>query len=417
MKQHAHIESLSDDGRGIARVNGKITFIEGALPQEDVCFQTLRQKRAFDEARVVSVEHPSVYRVQPRCEYFGTCGGCALQHLDSTAQLQMKAENVWRVLKHIGKVEPAIKHPALQAEVWHYRHRARLHVQAERGKVRVGFKARREKQVVEVLSCAILSPDLAVLLKPLHHLIKQLQSPFSIQEILMVSGQEGVGLFFRTKKALSIADKTCLEVFAQEMGCEIAYEKPFTLTYPLTHHAFQMSFAPTDFTQVNVSADALMLQAIHQYWQLKPTDHVLDLFCGLGHFALFLAPFIGSVLGIEGEQSMVDKAKENARRNQHAHLAFMCANLEHPNTLNGINLSSFTKVILDPPRAGAAALMQWIGAFRPQSILYISCHPATLARDAQMLVYNYQYKLTQATVVDMFPQTAHIEVMAWFEKQ
>lgn len=397
----ANIDALSDDGRGIARVQGKVTFIEGALPGEQVHFQILRRRKSFDEAQVVSIEIPSASRVEPNCSYFGRCGGCALQHLDPDAQLTYKEANVWLLLKRLGQVEPEKQLPAVQAEVWHYRHRVRLHVQGRR----LGFKALRQNQVVDITHCPILTPALEHALSALNKLVKTLKAPERIREINLAEGKEGVAMSLEGYESLLPEDQAALDIFHTK-----------DLTYPLQQHAFKMNFEPSDFTQANVSAADKMLTALTTHSNFQPRDKILELYCGLGLFSLHLASLGLEVLGVEGSLKMVQRARANAEANHLSQLQFTHADLTDSRQLQALaKKGPFTTLLLDPPRTGAQALIQEISLFRPKKIVYISCNPATLARDAHKLVYEQGYRFTQACVIDLFPQTAHVEVMAWFE--
>lgn len=422
MLSKTFIEALSDDGRGIARVQGKIIFVEGALPGEQVSFRIIKRKKSFDEAVVESIDTPSPLRVSPPCIYFEKCGGCALQHLDAKHQLKIKEENVWQLLKRLGKVEPKIRLPSIQGSVWHYRHRARLHIEVNQHHVYLGFKAKQQDKVVDIVQCLILNPSLDAVLLPLNHLVKTLTSPERITEILMAEGKEGIALVLRCKQALSPQDKLKIQAFEKEriisVVCEDETEKQIDLTYPFQWQDFQMQFYPTDFTQVNVSAAENMLDAIIKHSNFTPQDRILDLFCGLGFFSLALSKYVSSILGVEGERKMVQRATLNAEQNDLSNVQFVYADLNEESQLKALaKRGSFTKVILDPPRAGAIKVISCMPMFQPEMIIYISCHPATFARDAHVLVYEQGYVLNQACVVDLFPQTAHVEIMAWFEKK
>lgn len=427
----AKIDNLSLDGRGVARIQGKTTFIAGALPGERVTCQLTHQHRHHDEGGVETILSSSESRVSPRCPHYETCGGCVLQHLDPTAQLQFKEASFWETLKKIGRVEPEIKLPAIESQSWHYRHRAKLHVQVKNKAVSVGFKSKTDPNVVvSIHTCPILMRSLSILLLDLHRLLQQFVMPKSVKHILMAEGNEGVGLLFCARGLLHTDDVGRLQQFASQHQCAVFIQTDLSqqpnaifpesstalFTYPFHHETHRLQFSLTDFTQVNVQVNESMLDAAKTMMKLGAEDMLGDLYCGLGNFSLSMAPHVRQVIGAEYEAAMVREARQNAALNQLDNIHYETLDLENPMEINRfLKRHEFNKLLLDPPRSGARQVVEALAGKKIKGLLYVSCHPGTLARDAHILVHEKKYKLKSARVLDMFPHTGHIEAMAWFE--
>lgn len=428
------IESLSHDGRGIARIQGKTTFIEGALPQETVTFAYTRCKSDFDEGRVLEVLTPSPNRVTPACSHYALCGGCSFQHVEPTQQIAMKQAALIDALKRVGHCEPEQVLPPLTHEPWHYRTKARLSVRYVEKKetTLVGFRERHQpRYITEIQTCLVLDERVATKMMRIREVLDNLDDPRSIAQIEVATADEEVALVLRHLQPLSTADleklcalgvETQFKLFLQPEGPDSIH-----LLYPANGHAwltyrlpdFDMmyQFHPTDFTQVNPGINRLMVNLAITLLDIAPTDIILDLFCGLGNFSLPMATQSAKVLGIEGSEAMVKRASENARLNQLTNTEFMCVNLEDTQAfLKSIEHHNVTKLLLDPPRTGAFEVVQQMDKLNPERIVYVSCNPLTLARDAGVLVNQHGYRLIAAGVMDMFPHTAHVESIALFEK-
>ena len=427
----ASIESLAHDGRGVAHIDGKTTFIHGALPAEEVTFRYGATHSQYDEASVVAVTTASADRVTPRCAHFGTCGGCVLQHLNPARQIFYKQDWLLDNLRRIGRIEPKQVLPPLTGPHWGYRYKARLGVKyvAKKAKVVVGFREREAPFVADLEHCDVLQSDIGSLLPELSKLIGQLTIYKRLPQIEVALGDQVKALNFRILDPPTEEDKAKLNAFGQQHGiCVYLQPKgPATtyalwlnnpvLNYALPEFDLTLEFLPHHFTQVNLSINRAMVTQAIQLLDVQAEDKVLDLFCGLGNFTLALARKAGQVTGVEGEQSLVDWAQRNAKNNHIANVDFHAADLASDVTSSIWLQQSYQKVLLDPPRSGALEMMPHIAALKPERIVYVSCHPATLARDAGQLVHKYGYQLASAGVMDMFPHTAHVESMALFIRQ
>tara|TARA_R110002126_G_scaffold173969_3_gene322549 strand:+ start:7796 stop:9130 length:1335 start_codon:yes stop_codon:yes gene_type:complete len=429
----ARVEKLSHDGRGLARIDGKATFIDGALAGELVTFELLRKKRDFDEGRVLSVEEPSADRVEPKCPHHGVCGGCSLQHLNPAIQIHEKENLVLELLMRIGHLEPKHVAPALSASsIWHYRNRARLSVNfvAKKGRVLIGFREKHNgRYVADIEQCFILHEKVGMSLDVLSNLLGSMDEPQIFPQIEVAAGDDVIALVFRHLSDLSEADKakfrafsdaTDFRIFLQPAGMDsvkLFYpEGDDTLSYQLPDQNINFSFYPTDFTQVNSGLNRKMVTQALDWLALTADDVVLDLFCGLGNFSLPLATRCARVVGVEGSDTMVERASANALRNHLTNTQFFCANLDDEEALLPLKQHGCNKLLVDPPRTGAFAIVKKIKHINPESILYVSCNPATFARDAEVL--NQQgYVLDKLGVMDMFPHTTHVEVMGLFKRR
>lgn len=425
------IESLTHDGKGVARLDGKATFIHGSLSGERIRFQYTGRWRKHDEGRVIEVLHASPERVEPRCDQFGLCGGCSLQHQAHDAQIESKQQAMLDALKHIGKLSPAEVLPPLQgASFWGYRRKARLGVRhvPKKGGALVGFRERGSSRVADITCCHVLHPRVGERLPQLRALIDALSIRDQVPQIEMAMGDETCVLIFRLLQEATAEDLSLLsefgsqhrvEVYLQEGGPETVRPlngTPAELTYALPEFDLTLRFLPSDFTQVNSDINRQMIHRAVELLAVQPQDRVLDLFCGLGNFTLPLARRAGDVTGVEGDAGLVVRARENAQCNGLANTRFYTANLyeslEQEPWLN----QRYDKILLDPPRSGAQEVLPQLAKLGAERIVYVSCYPGTLARDAGILQHALGYRLVSAGVMDMFPHTAHVESIALFEK-
>ncbi len=427
----ATIESLSPDGRGITRISGKAVFVDGALAGERVLMRYRRRKRRHDEAETVEVLEPSPLRVAPRCQHFGVCGGCSLQHLAAGAQVAAKQADLLDKLQRIGKTEPQSILPPLTAEVWGYRRKARLGAKLvpKKGRVLVGFREKRSPYLAEMSQCPVLHPAVGERLLELSELIGGLSAPDRLPQIEVALGDDNGALVFRHLDPLSEADRQALTAFGERHGLFIYLQpqgpgsvhplwpqQPEALSYRLPQFDVELHFEPGDFTQVNTGINRQMVAQAVDLLQVGPEHRVLDLFCGLGNFSLPLARRAGQVIGVEGEAGLVARARANAERNGLANCRFHVADLT-TDFSNAPWLGQVDRLLLDPPRSGALEIAKRLNKLRPQRIVYVSCDPATLARDCEEIVHHQGYRLLSAGVMDMFPHTAHVESMAVFERR
>jgi 23S rRNA (uracil1939-C5)-methyltransferase len=424
----AAIVDLTHDGRGVARVEGKAVFIDGALPDEVVRYRLTKRHRQRDEAEVVEVLQASAQRVVPRCAHFGVCGGCSLQHISGPAQLHAKQHQLLENLQRIGQVAPREVLAPLQGPEWGYRRRARLGVKYvhKKGRVLAGFRERAKPYLADIRRCEVLPEALARLPEALAALVETLSLREKIPQVEVAAGDDSTALVFRVMETPSAEDLERLGQFGSERGFQIFLQtggldtvRPLRADYPPLQYAVDggitLEFGPVDFVQVNAAINVAMIDAAMRLLAPRPDDAVLDLFCGLGNFTLPLARRAASVLGVEGDAALIAKARGNAERNGIANARFIAANLFEPKEFGPWATERFDLVLIDPPRAGAAELLPCLRAWRPRRVVYISCHPASLARDAGILVGELGFTLGAAGVMDMFPQTTHVESIAVFE--
>jgi len=428
------IESLTHEGRGVARVEGKALFVDGALPGERVTARYVACHRRYDEAAVETVLEASPDRVQPRCTHFGVCGGCSLQHMSDAAQVHAKQQAVLEVLEHVGKVVPERILEPLQCDAWGYRRKGRLSVKhvPKKGGVLVGFRERYSHYLAALETCEVLHPSVGHRLMVLRAFLTTLDARDRIPQVeLSVDDEERTALVFRNLDPLSAADRERLTAFAAEQSVQVwlqpkgpdtvhplAPEAPEPLIYAHPEFDVSIPFGPLDFVQVNRDINRAMVPRAIELLQLGPRDRVLDLFCGLGNFSLPLARRAGQVVGVEGEAVMVARARDNAACNGITNAEFHAADLAASDVADAPwARAGFDRILLDPPRAGAAGVMGLVGRIAPERIVYVSCNPATLARDAETLVHTHGYRLEAAGIMDMFPHTAHVESMAVFVRE
>jgi 23S rRNA (uracil1939-C5)-methyltransferase len=427
--QEADVVDLAHDGRGIARIGGKAVFIEGALPGERVRLRVIKRRRHLDEAGLVDVIVASPDRVVPRCAHFGVCGGCSLQHLSGPAQLLAKERQLLDNLERIGRVHPERTLAPLQGPQWAYRRRARLGVKYvhKKGRVLAGFRERHKPYIADLKRCEILEEPLGALPRDLAALIETLAIREKVPQVEVASGDAATALVFRVLEAPEPADVEKIAAFGATHGVQIFLQtggldsvRPLDPRYPPLSYALEdgvvIEFGPVDFIQINRAVNAAMVSAALSALQPGPEDSVLDLFCGLGNFSLSLARRARQVAAVEGDAALVAKATANGARNGIGNAAFFVENLFEPAKFGPWDRERYDLILLDPPRAGAAALLARMTHWQPRRVVYISCHPGSLARDAEILVHGQGFKLAGAGVMDMFPHTTHVESMAVFER-
>jgi 23S rRNA (uracil1939-C5)-methyltransferase len=422
------VAALDSKGRGVARgPGGKVVFVEQALPGERVEARLLRGGRSYDLARAVAVLDAGVGRRVPRCPHFGVCGGCATQHADARTQVAAKQRWLEDALERIGKVRPeCLLRPIYGAE-WEYRHRARLSVRRLEGKggVLVGFHERRSSYVADMTRCEVLPRAVSDLIVPLRALIEGLSVRARLPQIEVAVGDAVTVLVLRHLDPLTQADEAALRAFAEAHRIQLwlqpggpASARAFhpleapALDYALPEFEVRIGFQPTDFTQVNHGVNRSLVSLAMRLLEPAPGERVADLFCGLGNFSLPLARLGARVIGFEGSRALVERGRANALANGLT-ARFELADLS---TANIAPFGPFDKLLLDPPRQGAIELIKTLPADWPRRIVYVSCDPATLARDAGVLVNVQGFRLAAAGVVNMFPHTAHVESIALFER-
>jgi 23S rRNA (uracil1939-C5)-methyltransferase len=427
------VADLTHEAEGVVRggeASGKTAFVVGALPGERVSFRRTSFHKSHDEAALVEVLEASPHRVTPRCAHFGVCGGCALQHLEPAAQLAAKQKELADNLARIGHVAPDEWLPPLLGPVWGYRRRARLSSRyvAKKGRSLVGFREKQGKYVADVARCEVLAEPVAGLIGKLGELLTGMQRRESIPQIeVSLSDGEHV-LVLRVLDPLPEADLAALRDFERAQGLRILLQPggldsvaPLTpgavdLHYRLDAFDLRLDFGPTDFVQVNGAINAGMVARAIELLQVEPSDRVLDLYCGLGNFTLPLARRAASVVGVEGDAGLIERARTNARRNGIENAAFHVADLSAaPDRTIPWMRGGYDKVLLDPPRVGAREVLSAVAHFAPRRVVYISCHTGSLARDLGVLVQEYGFRLRAAGVLDMFPHTTHVESVAVLE--
>lgn len=431
----AVIESLSHDGRGICHIDGKVVFVHRALPGEEVKFRYCRTRGKYDEGDVLEVIKPSPLRIVPRCQHFGVCGGCSQQHLAADSQIRFKQERLLENLEKIGKVQPENILSPLTADPWGYRRKARLGVQYMRREqvVRVGFRERSSSFLADLKRCEVLHPRIGERINDLSNLVGKLSVKDKIPQIEVAVGDDNAALVLRHLEALSEEDLSILSDFGKKnyllmylqsggpktVKClwpeEGSPDGDTRLSYRLPEFNVELCFQPIDFTQVNAALNQKMIHLALDLLDPQPDDRVLDLFCGLGNFSLPLATKAGAVVGVEGEAGLVERARDNARYNNLTNVEFFTADLNGDLSLETWYGEGFNKLLLDPPRSGAPVVVTNLPRPLPARIVYVSCDPATLARDAGTLVNEQGYRLLSVGVMDMFPHTAHVESIALFE--
>jgi len=438
------IKSLDADARGVGHLEnedgsqGKVVFVEDALPGERVSYEVKKKKKNWEAGRMVTLQRASSMRVEPRCEHFGYCGGCSMQHLEPTAQVAIKQRTLEDNLWHLSKVKAENIMRPMYGPTWGYRFRARLSVRhvEKKGTVLVGFHERASSYVADIRYCHILPPHLGGMLMPLRELIGSLSIYNQVPQIEVAVGEETTALVLRIMAPLNAKDEEIVKAFADEWGIQWwlqpkgpdsvypYYPLDRELYYTLPEFGVRMPFKPTDFTQVNHQINRALVHKALTLLEVQPTDRVADLFCGLGNFTLPLATQAKEVVGIEGSTVLTTRALENARANGlSGKTTFYTRNLFEATADDLVALGRFDRMLIDPPRDGAIALALAMAELResgragylPQRIVYVSCSPSTLARDAGVLVHRAGYVMKKAGVVNMFPHTSHVESIGVFE--
>ncbi len=434
------VESLDHEGHGVSHVDGKTIFIDGALPGEDVEYSSYRKKPNFESAQATRIYRESGLRTDPKCEFFGICGGCSMQHFDARAQVAAKQRVLEDNLWHIGKVKAETILPPIYGPFWGYRHRARLSVRLveKKGGMLVGFHEKRSSFIADMTSCEVLPKFVSDLLVPMRHLFRGLSICQRMPQVELAIGDDVTVLVLRVMDPPTPDDEARLRAFIdqhstpehplqfwfQPKGPDTAY--PFypldapALNYRLPEFGIEMPFKPTEFTQVNPHINQVMVKRAIDLLDPQPGESVADMFCGLGNFTLPLACRGATVLGMEGSRQLCERAVENATHNGLAERTrFIEANLFEMTPEKMVELGHFDRMLIDPPRDGAMELVKCLGGegkvALPKRIVYVSCNPATLARDANVLVNVHGYRMKAAGVINMFPHTAHVESIAWFE--
>jgi len=424
------VESLDQEGRGVAHVEGKVIFIEGALPGELVEFASYRRKPSYEFAEAKRIARASASRVVPRCRHFGVCGGCSMQHVEPRAQVAAKQRVLEENLAHIGKVVPGYILSAIHGPTWEYRLRARFSARyVTRKGALVGFRERHSSFVADMRSCEIVPARISALLVPLRELIASLDIRERLPQVELAIGDAVDVLVLRVlelpqssdqDKLRQFASRHRVQLFLQPKGPDSTY--PFfpldapPLQYRIPDYDLIFPFGPADFTQVNHEINRVLVRRAVTLLNPEPGERVGDFFCGLGNFSLAIARSGAQVTGIEGNAALLVRARENAVRNG---LVERCQFIERDlfaiTDEDWVTLAPFDSILIDPPRDGAMALVKAIGKSPPARVVYVSCNPATLARDAAVLVHSHGYRLSAAGVVNMFPHTSHVESVALFE--
>ena len=437
------VESLDLEAQGVAHdAEGKVVFIADALPGERVRVTVQRRKNNWEQATAVAWQRESSQRVRPQCPHFGHCGGCKMQHLHVAAQVATKQRALEDALWHLGKVKAEQLLRPIEGPAWGYRYRARLSVRfvAKKGKVLVGFHERKSSFVADMERCEVLPPHLSAMLLSLRELIAGMQQRDRLPQIEVAVGDTVTALVLRHLEPLSEPDLARLRAFAAEHGVQwwLQPKGPDTvhlldeggpeLAYTLAEFGIVMPFKPTDFTQVNHQINSVLVSRALRLLEVQPPERVIDWFCGLGNFTLPIARTAREVLGIEGSEALVQRSRENAQRNGlEAKASFAARNLFELPAADLVAYGAADKWLVDPPREGAFALAKALAELHadpslapgwqaPRRIVYVSCNPATLARDAGLLVHQAGYRCVAAGAVNMFPHTAHVESMAVFER-
>ncbi len=426
------IESLDHDGQGVARHEGKTIFVKGGLPGETVTCTLTRNKPSWAVAMVDDVLHAAAERVTPQCPHFGVCGGCSMQHADHRAQVAYKQRVLEDALWHIGRVRPEQVLSPIYAQPWGYRHRARLSARyvRKKGGSLVGFRERQSSYVTDMDSCEVLPPRVSRLIPALRQLIDQLSICEQLPQIELAIGEPEIVLVFRVLAWPNEDDQSLLRAFAEQQQVQVWLQpkgpdtaapfwplNPPALRYSLPEYALQFEFRPTDFTQVNHAVNQMLVRRALGLLQPQAGERVADFFCGLGNFTLPMARLGARAMGYEGSAELIARARQNAQANGLAgQTEFAAINLFDAKACAALPSFVGGKVLLDPPREGAVELLKSFAGREPQRIVYVSCDPATLARDVGYLCGSLGYALRAAGIANMFPHTSHVESIALLER-
>ena len=425
-----NIESLTHDGRGVARLDGKAIFVACALPGERARIRYSKRHRNYDEAKIDELLTRSPDRVEPRCPHFGGCGGCALQHLPAERQIEAKQTVLAENFERIGKVRPERWLPPLTDQPWGYRRKGRLSVKwvEKKGKVVVGFREDNPRFIADLSICHTLLPEVGHRIEALSELIGSMDAKSEIAQIEIAAGDESVALVFRHLLPLNEGDRAKLIAFGKQHDLAIflqpggpdsvhpLWPESIDLHFSIADSDVDLAFEPLDFIQVNAGMNQRMVRMTLELLDVKPEDIVLDLFCGLGNFTLPIARRVADVVGIEGDPGLIARSAKNADRNGITNASFHAADLLMNHATAPWARREYSKLLLDPPRSGAAAVLEYLPRKGTNRIVYVSCHPGSLARDAGILVDKHGFKLVEAGVMDMFPHTAHVESIALFTR-
>lgn len=424
----ADIIDLSHDGRGVSEVSGRRFFVAGALPSERVMLRTRKRRRRQLEAELIEIIEPAAGRVEPLCPYFGVCGGCALQHLEYRAQVEFKQGVVAEALNRLGNVQPDGFEPAITGSQWHYRRRARLGVKYVEGKGRVlvGFRERAAPYLTNMNACRILVPPMDRLPQVLSDTLAESPLRQRIPQAEISVGDDASAVVLRVLDPPGAEDLARFDALAEALNTDVYLQTggpdtvkaigdaPRQLAYTIQPDGIRIEFEPGDFIQINAEINQSMVAAAMASAELEASDRVLDLYCGLGNFSLPIARRVKSVLGVEGAGPLVARAASNAARNGVDNARFVTADLAETDW--PFFREAWDVVFLDPARAGAEAAVAAMESMRPRRIVYVSCHPGTLARDAGELVHRHGYRLKSVRALDMFPNTHHVEAIAVFDR-
>ncbi len=425
------IESLAHDGRGVTHVNDKVVFIDEALPDEELEFVYTESRRDYAEGKVHKIITPSPLRVDAECAHFGVCGGCSFQHVREDAQIELKQGLLQEQFRHLAKLEISELWEPLTGPAWGYRHKARMGVKfvPKKNRVLVGFRERRHPYLAEIEKCIVMHPSVGLRLTDLGEMIAGLSIKARIPQIEVAIGDHQTVLAIRVMDPPTDEDKQRMTEFAQTADVTIYLqpkgpdsivplwpEKPELPTYALPAYGLEFRFRPAMFTQVNPAINRKMIDRVVETLALNSDDTVLDLFCGLGNFTLPMATQAGQVVGVEGDLPLVNHARENAQLNDIDNVEFHVADLSRDVSQMSWAKQRYNKILLDPSRAGASEVLSMFPKWQPELIVYVSCNPSTLARDAGILVNDLGYRLVKAGVMDMFPQTGHVESIALFSR-
>ena len=424
----AVIEDLTHDGLGVASVEGRRAFVAGALPGETVTLGRMRRRRRYLEAELTRIVEPCSDRVEPHCPYFGRCGGCALQHMDYPAQVRFKQKVVADAFRTVARLEPRAWQDPITGPEWGYRRRARLGIKyvAGKGRVLVGFRERAAPYITDMDRCPVLVDRIGAAIGDLAETIGRTRIRDRTPQAEVSVGDSAAALVLRVLDEPDEHDRQELEAFGARHGLDVWLQpagpdsvRPLIdslaeLEYTLSGFDTTFAFEPNDFIQVNAAVNEKMVAAAIEAAGFRPDDRVLDLYCGLGNFTIPIAARVAGVTGVEGDAALVARANANALRNGVSGVTFVAADLSMPDW--PFFRERWDVVLLDPARAGAEAAAAAMGRMAPRRIVYVSCHPGTLARDAAVLVREHGYELSSLRVLDMFPHTHHVEAIAVFDK-
>ena len=431
-RENITIDSMSPEGRGVARINGKTVFVSNALPGEVVNIRYGKRRRQFDEAVSTAILTPSPQRIAARCDYYTVCGGCSMQHLDPADQIAYKQDFLLQHIRQQADIAPVTILPPLQAKSWAYRRKARLGVKYVKKKQRVlvGFREKQSSFLADIHHCEILHEKIGRHLDLLSEFVGNLQARDRIPQMEVAVTDACAALVIRHLDPLSDADLEHIRLFAskhdfviylQSKGpqtVKLFYPHAVNLEYRLSAFDLTFRFGPADFTQVNQEINECMVSRAIELLELDKQDRVLDLFCGIGNFTLPLAKMAGSATGVEGDSGLIERARSNAVMNNITNVDFFTADLTKSFDKEVWYRPGYYNVLLlDPPRSGAREFIESIAILDIEKILYVSCNPSTLARDTGMLVNRFGYELVSCGVMDMFPQTSHVESIALFRKK